>query len=251
MVTRESIVGNTMPINAKRAKVAIKSLIANCSQSILVSASLSLTLFPLSSLLSWTSRDCDAEPRLFLFSSKSPSIPSETAFRHTFRRSRNRWISRRWTAESTRASIALGESLVEICCSSTKSESSPSSFSSCSAQFAYLLVDPLSLFLSFCRSCRAFNGTVGTAAEWANVCEEWFKAKEWPKATSEKMTPEEKKDLQTLLGKLTRWPGSEWFRDPVRFSPSLLPQLLLAFPEDGRKLTSILISPCMSGGSFR
>jgi hypothetical protein len=43
-----------------------------------------------------------------------------------------------------------------------------------------------------------------------------FKTKEWPKAVSANIMPEEKKELSALLNKLMKWPGSEWFRDPVR-----------------------------------
>lgn len=46
-----------------------------------------------------------------------------------------------------------------------------------------------------------------------------FKTKEWPKAISPNITPEEKKDLSGLLNKLMKWGGSEWFRDPVRLAP--------------------------------
>lgn len=46
-----------------------------------------------------------------------------------------------------------------------------------------------------------------------------FKAKEWPKAISPNITPEEKKELSGLLNKLMKWGGSEWFRDPVRLAP--------------------------------
>lgn len=80
--------------------------------------------------------------------------------------------------------------------------------------------------LTFCpplTSCRQFNPPSTTEIagpwEWATEMETSFKTKEWPKAISLNIMSEEKKELGSLLNKLMKWPGSEWFRDPVRSLP--------------------------------
>jgi transcription initiation factor TFIID subunit 2 len=59
-------------------------------------------------------------------------------------------------------------------------------------------------------SCRLFNGP-SEAFDLANKMEMAY-WREWPKAVSPKMTPEERKAMGALLNRAMREPASEWFR---------------------------------------
>jgi transcription initiation factor TFIID subunit 2 len=62
-------------------------------------------------------------------------------------------------------------------------------------------------------SCRQFNGP-GDISDLANKTEAVYR-REWPKAIDPRMTPEEKRAMNSLLVRAIKEPTSHIFREPV------------------------------------
>ncbi|TFK56505.1 hypothetical protein OE88DRAFT_1689584 [Heliocybe sulcata] len=63
-------------------------------------------------------------------------------------------------------------------------------------------------------NCRKFNPPMTDPVNWADTVEKTFK-KEWAKATEKKLSYQEKRSLQSLMGKLVAEDTSWVFREPV------------------------------------